>query len=67
MLKIQDAKVAKKSPSGHHRTTLSGYSFANKARIDNRKKILLSSNISSTCLHNMVKFGLLAAEIVSLV
>jgi len=31
-------KVAKKSPSGYHRTTLSGYIFATKARIDNRKK-----------------------------
>ena len=35
--------------------------------IDNRKKNLLSSNISSTCVHNMVNFGPLAAEIVSLV
>jgi len=26
---------------------------------------LLSSNISSTCPHNMVNFGLLVAEIVS--
>jgi len=55
----------KKSPSGHHPTTLSGYIFATEARISNRKKNLLSSNISSTCLHNMVNFGLLAAEIVS--
>jgi len=31
------------------------------------KKNLLSSNISSTCPHNMVKFGPLAAEMVSLV
>ena len=31
------------------------------------EKNLLSSNISSTCPHNMVKFGPLAAEIVSLV
>jgi len=31
------------------------------------EKHLLSSNISSTCRHNMVNFGLLAAEIVSLV
>jgi len=31
-------KVAKKSPSGHHSTNLSGYIFATKARIDNRKK-----------------------------
>jgi len=61
--KIQDAKIAKKSPSGRHRTTLSGYIFATKARIDNRKKNLLSSNISSTVSQNMVKFGLLAAEI----
>ena len=57
----------KKSPSGHHRTTSSGYIFATKARIDNRKKNLLSSNISSTCHHIMVNFGPLAAEIISLV
>jgi len=57
----------KKSPSGHRRTTLSGYMFATKARIDNQKKNLLSSNISSTRPRNMVNFGLLAAEIVSLV
>ena len=46
-------------------TTLSGYIFASKAYVDNRKKNLLSSNISSTCAHNMVNFGPLAAEIVS--
>jgi len=33
------------------------------AHIDNWKKNLLSSNISSTCPHNMVNFGPLAAEI----
>jgi len=60
-------KSRQKSPSGHHSTTLSGYIFATKARIDNRKKNLLSSNISSTCPHNMVNFGPLAADIVSLV
>jgi len=38
----------KKSPSGHHRTTLEG--FATEARIDNRKKNLLSSDISSHAL-----------------
>ena len=59
-------KSHQKSPSGHHRTTLSGYIFATTARIDNRKK-LLSSSISSTCTHNMVNFGPLAAEIFSLV
>jgi len=36
--KYRTQKLAKKSPSGHHRTTLSGYIFANKACIDNRKK-----------------------------
>jgi len=61
-LKIYDAKVAKKSPSGHHRTTLSGYVFATKSRIDNRKK-RLSSHTFSTCPHNMANFGRLAAEI----
>jgi len=66
-LEMQDPKIAKNSPSGHHRTTLLGYIFATKARIDNRKKNLLNSNISPTCLYNMVNFGPLAAEIVSLV
>jgi len=28
-------KMAKNSPSAYHRTTLSGYIFATKARIDN--------------------------------
>jgi len=42
---------------------MSGYVFATKARIDNRKKNLLSSNISSTCSHNIANFGPLAAEI----
>jgi len=35
---MQDTKIAKNSPSGHYRTTLSGYIFATRARIDNRKK-----------------------------
>jgi len=34
-------KVAKNSPSRHRRTTLSGYIFSTKARIDNRKKALV--------------------------
>jgi len=54
---------AKKFPSGHHRTTLSGYIFATKAYVDNRKKNLLNSIISSTCPHNMANFGKVAAEI----
>jgi len=53
----------KKSPFWHHHTTLSGCIFAAEACIDNRKKNLLNSNTSSTCPHNMVKFGLLTAEI----
>ena len=65
--KYRTQKSCQKSPSGHHRTTLSGYIFANKPCIDNRKKNLLSSNISSTCADNMMNFGPLAAEIVSLV
>ena len=64
--KYRTQKSRQKSPSGHHRTNLTGYIFATKARIDNRKKSLLSSNISSRCPY-MVNFGLLAAEIVSLV
>ena len=64
--KCRTQKSRQKSPSGHHPTTLSGYVFATEACIDNRKS-LLSSNISSTCPYNMVNFGPLAAEIVSLV
>ena len=60
---MQDPKHRQKSPSGHHHTTLSGYIFATKARIDNRKKNLLSSNTSSTCPDNIVNFGPLTAEI----
>jgi len=58
---MQDAKNRQKVL--HHCTTLSGYIFATKASIDNRKKNLLSSNTSSTCPDNMVNFGPLAAEI----
>jgi len=32
--------MTQKSPSGHHRTTLSGYIFATKGCIDNRKKLV---------------------------
>ena len=61
-LKMQDAKIAKNSPSAHHRTTLSGCIFSTNSCIDNRKN-LLNSNISSTCPHNVVNVGPLAAEI----
>ena len=56
--KCKTQKIAKNSPSGHHRTTLSGYIFASKAYINNR-----NSYISPTCAHNMANYGLLAAEI----
>jgi len=56
-------KIAKNLPSGHHRTTLSGYIFATKACIDSREKNLLNSSISPTCPHNMVNFSPLTAEI----
>ena len=62
--KCRTQKSRQKSPSGHHPTTLSGYIFATEACIDNRKKNLLSRNISSTCPHNMVNFGP-SAEILS--
>jgi len=44
---------------------LSGCIFATKACIDSRGKNLLNSNMSSTCLRNMVNIGPLTAEIVS--
>jgi len=42
---------------------LSGYIFATKAYIDNRKKNMLNGNISLTCPYNMANFGSLTAEI----
>jgi len=39
--KYRTQKWCKKSPSGHHRTTLSGYIFTTKACIDNPKKELV--------------------------
>jgi len=36
--KCRSQKIAKNSPSGHHRATLLGYIFRTKALIDNRKK-----------------------------
>jgi len=42
-LKIQDAKITQKSPSAHHRTTLSGYIFATKAVVPCQNKIILKN------------------------
>ena len=59
-------KTCQKSPSGHHRTICRAIS-SQLRHISTIEKNLLSSNISSRCPYNMVNFGLLAAEIVSLV
>ena len=59
---MQDPKKSPEIAIWEPSTTLSGYIFTTKARIDNRKK-LLSSNMSSRCPHNMVNLGPLAAEI----
>ena len=63
--KFRTQKSRQKSPSGHHRTTLTGYIFATKARIDNRKKLK-----QQYLPHMPLQYGELrplAAEIVSLV
>ena len=52
-LQIQDAKVAKKSPSGHRCTTLPGYIFATKAYVDNRKAPVKQQYI----LHVSAQYG----------
>jgi len=65
--KCRTQKIAKYSLSGHDRTTLSGYIFTTKARINKWTKKLLNSNTSPICPHNMVNFGPLVAEIGSLV
>jgi len=54
--------IVKKSPSGYHHTSLSGYIFASMARIDNRKN-MLNTNASSICPHNMANFGPPTAKI----
>jgi len=57
---MQDAKHRKKSPSGHHRTTLSGYIFPTKARVDDLKK-----NVKQQYLpHMSIQYGELEAILV---
>ena len=56
-LEMQDPKIAKNSPYWHYGEILSGYIFATKARIDNRKKSLLNSNTSPTCPLNLVNLA----------
>ena len=62
LAEIQDAKSRQKSTSGHHRSICRAISSQLRHVSTIRKKNLLSSNMS-TCPHNMVNFGLLAAEI----
>jgi len=52
-LKYRMQKVARKFASGHHRTTLSGYIFATKAGIDNRKKLVKQKYL----LHMSSQYG----------
>jgi len=60
--KHRTQKSRQKSPSGHHRTTLSVYIFAAKARIDNRKKLVKQQYI----LHMSPQYGELWLTISSL-
>jgi len=52
--KYRMQKVVKKSQFGHHRTTLSGYIFATKSRIDNWKKKLVKQQY---LLHMFPQYG----------
>jgi len=62
-MRLTENTRCKNSPSAHHHTTFLNYIFTTKACIENQKKNLLNSNISSTCPHNMVNFSPLTAEI----
>jgi len=61
--RLAESTACKNSPSAHHRTNLSGYVFATKHCIDNRKNLLNGNMSISTCPHNMVNFGTVTAEI----
>jgi len=66
----QLAGNAKKSPKNRHLGTIAQLcrTISSQLRhVSTIRKILLSSNISPTCPYNIVNFGLLAAEILSLV
>jgi len=53
-------QIAKKA--AHHRTNLSGYIFATKARINNRQKLVKQQYLLHMS-YKTVNFGTLAAEI----
>ena len=59
-MRIADNTGRKKSPKIRHQRAIAQLCraiFATKARIDNRKKNLLNSDISPTCSHTVVNFG----------
>jgi len=62
-LKIDDAKMMQKIAIWAPSHNFVGLYLRNWGMYRQSEKNLLSSNISSTCLHNMVNFGLLTAEI----
>jgi len=59
---MQDPKIAKNSPSGHHRQLCQAMS-SQLRHLSTIGKKLLNINTSSTCPHNMANFGPLTAEI----
>jgi len=61
--KIQDTKIAKKSPSRNHRTILSGCIFTTKACIDNGEKLVKQQYLLHMSSQYMANFGPLTAEI----
>ena len=60
--KYSTQKIAKISPSGHHRTTLSAVS-SQLRHVSTIRKKLVKHQFCFTCLHNMANFGPLTAEI----
>jgi len=59
--KCKTQKIAKNSPSGHHRTNCRAISWQQETYRQTEK--MLNSNVSPRCPHNMVNFSTLAAEI----
>jgi len=62
--KYRRQKIAKNLPSEHHRTTLLGCIFATSTYRQSEKNFFKQQHLlHTTCPHNMVNFGPLAAEI----
>jgi len=64
-MRLAENTGRKRSPKNRHLGTIAQLCRAirNQGRYRQSQKNSLSSNISSTCTHNMVNFALLAAEI----